>query len=465
MTGWLIAIIVIILLILFFVGLDKGWFKSKDMINGKLELEDYSTIEIKDTDVEVTDSTIQSYLDSIVSHETTTEEVTEGTAEDGDTINLDYSGVLEGEEEPFEGGTAEGASLTLGSGTMIDGFESQIIGHEIGETFDIDVTFPEDYSSEDVAGKNATFTITVNSKTVSHVPELTDELIQEYSAEHLDEQIDTVEDIKEYYRTNLYDNYLESAILNAMVEKSNVVYYNEKDLANMTAYNSNYLSYYASYYGWDADTMAQLYGYETAAEYADSEARKLLQQTMIYDKVADEQGIEITDDEINEVLEEYMENEGYEGTLEEFKEASGEAFLFLVTETEVKQPKVLDFLKDRVKIVEAPKEEAEEAAEDAAEEIAEDAAEAAEEVVEDAAEAAEDAAAEVAEDAAEAAQDIAEKTEDAAENAAEAVEEAAEDAAAEIAEDAAEVAEDAAEAAEEVAEDAAEAVRDATDAD
>ena len=95
-TIWVIVIAVIVLGILAIIGGENGWFKTADMINGKIELDDYSTIEINEADVEVTDDTIQSYLDSVVSSETTTETVTEGTVEDGDTVVIDYTGVLEG---------------------------------------------------------------------------------------------------------------------------------------------------------------------------------------------------------------------------------------------------------------------------------------------------------------------------------------------------------------------------------
>ena len=90
-------------------------------------------------------------------------DTTEGTkVESGDTINLDYTGYIDG--EAFEGGSTDGAGfdLVLGSGVFIDGFEDAVIGHTVGETFDINVTFPEDYSSEAVAGKDATFSITIN---------------------------------------------------------------------------------------------------------------------------------------------------------------------------------------------------------------------------------------------------------------------------------------------------------------
>lgn len=422
-TAWVIVIAVIVLGILAIIGGNKGWFKTQDMINGKVELDDYSVIEINEADVEVAETTLDGYMNNIVSTETTYEDVTEGTAEDGDTINLDYSGVLEGEEEPFAGGTAQGQSLTLGSGTMIDGFEDQIIGHEIGETFDINVTFPEDYSSEDLAGKNAVFTITINSKHVADVPELTDELVQHYSAEHLDQEFSTIEEIREYYAETQRNSNLESAIIRAMGEKTHVKYYNEKDLADLTEYNTSALSYYASMFGVTAPQYASMMGYDSAEAYADSEAKRTLDQTMMIDKVAEEQNITITDEELDEVFTNYMEQENYTGTLEEFKAESGNAFTFLVRETEVLMPKVMDYLKQNVVMIEAPVEEAVEEVSEAAEEVVEEASEAAEEVVEEVSEAAE----EVVEEVSEAAEEVSEAAEEVVEEVSEAVEEAQEE--------------------------------------
>ena len=419
-TAWVIVIAVIVLGILAIIGGNNGWFKTQDLINGKVELDDYSVLEIDESSVEVTESTIDNYMNNVVSAKTTYEDVTEGTVQDGDTINLDYSGVLEGEEEPFAGGTAQGQSLTLGSGTMIDGFEDQIIGHEIGETFDINVTFPEDYSTEDLAGKNAVFTITINSKHVANVPELTDELVQEYSAEYLDQEFSTIEELREYYAENQRNNNLESAILSAMGEKTHVKYYNEKDLADLTAYNMSAVSYYASMFGVDASQYASMMGYESADAYADAEAKRTLDQTMMIDKVAEEQNITFTEEELNEVITRYMEQENYEGTLEEFKAESGDSFNFLVRETEVLMPKVMDYLKQNVVMVESPVEET-------TEEASEEVSETAEEVVEEASEAAEEVVEEVSEAAEEAVEEVSEVTEEVVEEVSEVAEEVVED--------------------------------------
>ena len=335
--------------------------------NGEITLEDYSTIEVNEADVTISDESVDSYIDSIISYATTTETVTEGTAEDGDTVNIAYSGVLEGEEEVFD--SSDSYDLTLGSGTFIDGFEEQVVGHEIGETFDINVTFPEDYSAEEYAGKNATFTITINSKSVANVPELNDEFVKEFSAANMDTELNTVDELKEYTYNYLYDNALYSAIYNVLLEKETVISYSESDFELLKNYSNESLAYYASMlqqYGYtDAteDTAAQMYGYDSAEAYTVAEAQHYLGLTMLFDKIAADLGIEVTDEEVDEEIAAYMDSYGYTDTytVEEFKELSGDAWVMLIKKLQVEYRKVMEALRDNVVIIPAAEEETTEA--------------------------------------------------------------------------------------------------------
>ena len=120
------------------------------------------------------------------------EEVTEGTVEEGDTANIDYEGKLDG--EAFEGGTAKDTDLEIGSGTFIPGFEDGLVGVKIGDTVDLPLTFPENYT-EELAGKDVVFTVTVNS--VKRMPELTDE-VKKAKAEQTE-----VQEVMQYCRDNM----------------------------------------------------------------------------------------------------------------------------------------------------------------------------------------------------------------------------------------------------------------------
>ncbi|MCR5375017.1 MAG: trigger factor [Lachnospiraceae bacterium] len=146
-------------------------------------LGDYEGIEVYKVIPEVTDEQVQSKIDAIIKEGIEYTDLAEGDeVAEGDEAVIDFVGVLEGEEEPFEGGSATDQSHTLGDGSMIPGFDEGIYGMKIGETKDINVTFPEDYGNPDYAGKNATFTIVVKSaKRVSFTPEWNDEYVNKYT--------------------------------------------------------------------------------------------------------------------------------------------------------------------------------------------------------------------------------------------------------------------------------------------
>lgn len=122
-------------------GLDEnGYWDGVRALDYVTLPEDYASISLKKSDIEPTAEEVQSQIDNLLSQNTTTQQVTDRAAADGDTVNIDYAGTVDG--VAFTGGTYSGYSLTLGSGTFIDGFEDQIIGHTPGETFDVNVTFP-----------------------------------------------------------------------------------------------------------------------------------------------------------------------------------------------------------------------------------------------------------------------------------------------------------------------------------
>lgn len=115
--------------------------------------------------------------------------VEERAAKDGDIASIDFEGFVDG--LPFEGGKAENYSLTLGSGQFIPGFEEKIVGHEIGEEFDIEVAFPEDYNAEELAGKDSVFKIKLNGLKYKELPELDDEFVKDVS------EFDTIAELRE----------------------------------------------------------------------------------------------------------------------------------------------------------------------------------------------------------------------------------------------------------------------------
>ena len=149
--------------------------------------------------------------------------VKEGAAAEGDTVVIDFVGSIDGVE--FDGGKGDNFSLGLGSGQFIPGFEDQLVGHSAGETVDVIVTFPEDYQAADLAGKEAKFVTTIHEVKAKEVPALDDEL-----AKDIDEEVETLDELKEKYRKELaaakeeaYNDAVEAAAIDLAVENAEIV--------------------------------------------------------------------------------------------------------------------------------------------------------------------------------------------------------------------------------------------------
>ena len=182
-------------------GLDEnGYWEGVKALDYVTLPENFASLTFKRSEIEPTEEELQSEIDSLLSDHSTEKQVTDRAAADGDTVNIDYAGSVDG--VAFSGGTYSGYSLTLGSGTFVDGFEDQIVGHTPGETFDVTVTFPEGYSDSTdsegntvvLSGKKAVFSVTLNYISEKVLPELTDAWVAENYGESDD--VHTVEELK-----------------------------------------------------------------------------------------------------------------------------------------------------------------------------------------------------------------------------------------------------------------------------
>ncbi|GHD46455.1 trigger factor [Marinobacter persicus] len=151
----------------------------------EIELGDLSKINVEKPVSEVTDKDIDKMIDNLRRQQATMKEV-KRKSKNKDIVTIDFKGYVDGEE--FEGGSAEGHRLTLGSGQMIPGFEKAIVGGKAGEEFPIEVTFPEDYQSEDLAGKDAKFDIKIHKVEEPQLPEMTPEFFKQFGIEAEDEE-------------------------------------------------------------------------------------------------------------------------------------------------------------------------------------------------------------------------------------------------------------------------------------
>ena len=176
-------------------GKDGFTFKTVIVVEPTLDIDGYKGFEIEKKSTEVTDELVDEEIKKVLDRNSRLVEVEGRAAKDGDTAVIDFEGFVDG--VPFEGGKAEKYSLALGSGNFIPGFEEQLVGHEAGEEFSINVNFPEDYQAENLAGKEAEFKIKLHELKEKELPELDDDFVKDVSEK------ETVDEYKAELRTQI----------------------------------------------------------------------------------------------------------------------------------------------------------------------------------------------------------------------------------------------------------------------
>lgn len=279
----------------------------------------------------VTDEELEDAINSELEYYGDFEEITDrDVAKEGDVANIDFVGKVD--SKVFDGGSGEGYDLTLGSGQFIPGFEDQVIGMKVGETKDVNVTFPENYGNEELNGKDAVFTVTLNllkdaSKEV--LPELTDEFVQGMGYDNVEAFNDSMREYLLSDKQNTYDNELyvklqEKVEADCKFKKDAPDALVERLSDDMLKSITNM----ADAYGIDPGMIASYqYGFSTdnyeqdIKDYCrDTYAKQLLMMSAI----AKKEGIEITDDDINSSIQEMLDGYGSEMTVDEYKEDMGE---------------------------------------------------------------------------------------------------------------------------------------------
>lgn len=262
-----------------------------------ITLADYESLVIPKDEVAATteevDENIQSSLEA--NKEISTDSTL--TIADGDKVNIDYVGTINGEE--FEGGSSDGAGydLTIGSGSFIDDFEEQLIGHKPGEKVTVEVTFPTDYSSADLAGQDASFAVTIHGIYVT--PELTDEFVQE----HFSDVASSADEYRAYLENNYYEQHLEEYLDNFVIDNSTVNSYPKsylKTLKSLIKYNDEYtLSYYNQMFSqYGVDTYENVWdtrdGIENEVDYEHeltTRAKDSAKEAMVYQAIFQKAGL------------------------------------------------------------------------------------------------------------------------------------------------------------------------------
>ncbi len=287
---------------------------------------DYSAIPVEESAPSVSDDYVNYVVQYQLSSSATTEEITDrDDVEDGDIVNIDYVGKKDGEE--FDGGSATGYDLTIGSGSFIDGFEDGLIGHKVGETVDLDLTFPEDYSSSDLAGQSVVFTVTINKIQQKVTPELTDDWVvsQDISGvSNVEEYNDYVYDQLMQQAQSSYDSDVQSKVAQYMVENSTYTQDPpQKMIDRLVESAKTYYTNYATQYGMELDDFLTTF---LGADEDDPEqvltdnATDSAKELLVMKAIADKEGLNPSRTEFNTQLSSYAAQAGY-SSVDEFKKS------------------------------------------------------------------------------------------------------------------------------------------------
>ena len=280
-----------------------------------LTLGEYKGLTIEVEPIEITDAQIENRITSdIRNSEEGKETFTEGTVASGDVANIDFVGKLDG--ETFDGGSMDGYDLEIGSGTFIDGFEEGLIGTAIGDTVDLNLTFPETYQNTDLAGKDVVFTVTVNS--VQRYKEMSDELASALS----DGEAETVDAYRERVRTMLEEDALEertemakSELLAQAADNSTISEY-PQDLLEYTENDvESYYQSYASMYGVDLNTFLSAFVGVTEEDfpaYKEVVAQNSIKQEFAVAAISDQEHLLPEGDELAKAYDELAQQVGVE---------------------------------------------------------------------------------------------------------------------------------------------------------
>ncbi|WP_459469894.1 trigger factor [Staphylococcus cohnii] len=339
-------------------SIEKGedmTFEANVVVEPEVELGDYKGLEIEKQDTELTEEEVQESIDHQLGHLAEMVVKEYGAVENGDTVNIDFDGYVDGEQ--FEGGQAEGYDLEIGSGSFIPGFEEQLVGVKAGEEKDVNVTFPEEYHAEELAGKEATFKTKVNEIKYKDVPELNDEIANE-----LDAEANSVDEYKENVRKRLAE------------QKATDTENTQKEEAINKATNNTTIDVPEAMIKTELDRMVQEFGQrmqqqglnlETYFQISGQDESQLREQmkddaeervktNLTLTAIADAEEVEVSDADIDKELEKMSEQ--FNISVEDIKQTLGNTD---IVKNDVRIQKVIDMLVDEAKLVEPSKDDSE----------------------------------------------------------------------------------------------------------
>lgn len=346
-------------------------FKAKVTVKPEVTLGDYKGIEVPVEPVEVTDEEVNQELERLQQRHAELVVIDEEAAQNGDTVVIDFDGSVDG--VPFEGGKAERYSLELGSGTFIPGFEEQVVGLATGDFKDVTVTFPETYHAEDLANKEAVFKVKVHEIKRKQLPELDDEFAKDVS------EFDTLDEYKEDLKKELLSRkekdskaaregiVVDKVSENAEVEIPESMVQSEvqnmvRDFDNRLRSQGMNLEMFLSFSGQTIEDLQ---------EQMKADAEKRVRNNLVLEKIAKEEKIVATEEEVNKELNDMAE--AYKRTPEEIRNILAANGSLGSLNEDVAIRKTIEFLLENSK--EVPAEKKEEVKEEVKEEAKEEATE------------------------------------------------------------------------------------------
>lgn len=265
-------------------------------VDDYIKLGQYKGVEVSVDQLKISDTDLEDAVQYDLESKKTLEEVTDrDVVQDGDTVNIDYEGLKDG--VAFEGGSAKGYNLEIGSGSFIPGFESGLKGKKVGEKVKLDITFPKDYQATDLAGKAVVFNVTINKIQKTVVPELTEDFVKNNT------NYDTIDAYKKALRESLQkslDHTNTNSVLNKILENSTISSYPE---ALIKYYSESYKNYYESTvyykYGMTLDQYIQAVG-QTQEDF-DANVKKVAESyvsiELVERAIAKAEKLSISDDD------------------------------------------------------------------------------------------------------------------------------------------------------------------------
>ena len=321
-------------------------FTAEVALKPPVKLGKYKGVEVEKMDIDVTDEEVDAEIDKQRNTNARTVEVTDRAVAMNDIVTLDFEGFVDG--VAFQGGKGTDYPLTIGSGAFIPGFEEQLVGFEIGKEGDVNVTFPEDYQAEDLAGKAATFKCTVKAIKAKELPELNDEFASEIS------EFETLAEYKEDVKKNLVEKKTneekakrEDAVVKAVIEDSEMELPEAmidtqarqivNDFAQRLQMQGMNIDQYLQYTGNTVDKML---------EQVRPQAIERIQARLVLEAVAAAENITVSDEEFEDEIKKMAEQ--YKMEVEKLKELMPESELKTMRDDMAVQ-KAADFLVENVK--------------------------------------------------------------------------------------------------------------------